>query len=49
MIGVFRQKNRVSQQMTGTKSRKMTLQLLGVSCLLIFTNLGLNIIQVGQL
>jgi hypothetical protein len=35
--------------MTGTKSHKMTLQLLGICCLGIFTNLGLNIIQVGQL
>jgi len=49
IIRVLRQKRRMGRQLTWTKNRKMTVQLLSISFLFIITNGGYFIIQIGQL
>jgi hypothetical protein len=49
IIRVIRQKHRVGQEVTWSRNRKMTLQLLCISCLAFFTNSAFSLIQLGQL
>ncbi len=49
IIRVLRQKRRMGRQLTSTRNRKMTVQLLSITFLFIITNSGYFIIQIGQL
>jgi hypothetical protein len=46
---VLRQKSRMGQQMSWKKNRRLMVQLLGICCLLLFTNGGFFLIQLVQL